>query len=125
MACFRVACRAFPAIRASVISRHGRTSPPHHVHRAPKHRPALEPWIADIPTLGRYRPGIEVRVQHLHDRFNLDHLRPQFVAALGVGLDLPGQLGMKLDQGMDGLFDSISARGIALSPSAGDGTALA
>lgn len=93
--------------------------PPEHVHGAPIERAPLEPRIAGIAPLGRYRPCVELRVQHLHDGFDLNHLGAELVAGLAVALDLADQLGMKLKSGCAGLALKVSRLSACCPPMLG------
>jgi hypothetical protein len=51
---------------------------------------------AEVAALGGYPADVEIRLQHLHDGLDLDHLGAELVAALAVGFDLPRQLSVEL-----------------------------
>jgi hypothetical protein len=100
MACFRVACGAFPAIRASAISRAviGRL-PAATRHRAPEQRPALEPRIALVASFRADASNVKAWLEHLQDGFNLHHGRLDLDASVPAFRELPRQFGVKLGQG--------------------------
>ena len=83
---------------ADIVGCHWGLRPPQRVYDGPIERPALEPWVADVPPLGGDPPEVHGRVQHLHDGLDLDHLSAKHVIGFIVGLDLPGQFGVKLGQ---------------------------
>jgi hypothetical protein len=52
--------------------------------------------VARVASLGRYPAYVEVRRQHLHDRFDLKHGSPQPPCLALAGEQFPGQLAVKL-----------------------------
>jgi hypothetical protein len=52
---------------SAICSRHRSARPPHHVHRAPEQRPALEPGVTLVAALAGDRGDAEARLRHLLD----------------------------------------------------------
>jgi hypothetical protein len=105
MACFRVACGAFPAIRASAISRAviGRL-PAATRHRAPEQRPALEPRIALVASFRADASNVKAGLEHLQDGLDLHHGCLDLDASVPVFRKLPRQFGVKQGKREDCLF---------------------